>query len=228
MTVVTVSDFTEWSCGSTGTWTEAKITLALGVAEGIVETFLGTYLTPTSVTEEHPWPYDRPLQLQKRQVTAISSVTAMHYLECDCDWVTTDECAVIFDGTQGIIKPLACSSFPCCTARGQWCGCECPARVSIIYVAGYTTTQMADEKTGGTIKLAVTLIAKWILEKLLVTYPEGSKMVTSWSSMDYSESIADTTWKAYVSSDPKVVAALDLLKFLKGYRFIGIRGSGRR
>lgn len=225
--IVSVADFTAYSGGSTGSYTETQVETALDIAEWLAEEFLNTPLTPTQQTEEHPWPWQKPLQLKKRRIITIDTVTALHYLDCDCEWVDTAECAVIFDALQGIINPVACSAFPCCTANGQWRGCTCPARVRVVYTAGFPAGYFTG-KVGSVFTMAICQIAKYILPDITNLTAEGEKMIKSWSSMDYSESYAEMAgWMKGWSMDPRVIQALNLLQKIKKYRFIGIVGRGR-
>ena len=223
--ILTTSDFAEYCGDSTGSYTETQIQLALDIGEWLAEEFLMTPLTPTAQTEEYPWPFLKELQVKKRRIVSIDTVTALHYLDCQCSWTTTDECAVTFDALQGIVYAIACSAFPCCTARGWWCGCTCPARVRIVYTAGFPDGYFTGTKVGSALRFAVCQIVKWLLPEITSLTAEGERDLRSWSSMDYSESYAETTdWMARISSDPRVRQALNLLSMLKKKRFLGITG----
>ncbi len=225
--IVSISDFSTYCGGDVGGYTNAQIQIALDIAEWLAEDFLNTPLTPTQQTEEYPWPFLKPIQLKKRRVITVDTITALHYLDCDGTWTTTDENAVIFDALQGIINPIACGAFPCCTAGGQWCGCVCPARIRVVYTAGYPSGYFTDTKVGATFKFAVSQIAKYILPQSTSILAEGDKTITSWSSMDYSESIKEVPeWVRAISGSPLVKQALNLLGMIKKKRFIGITGRG--
>ena len=225
--IVSVADFTTYCGGDVGSYTSAQITIALGIAEWLAQNFLNTSLTPTQQTEEYPWPFLKPLQLKKRRILTLDSITALHLLDCNCEWTSTDECVgadIIFDALMGIINPIACGAFPCCTSGGQWCGCVCPARIRVVYTAGFPSGSFTGG-VGAVFTMAVCQIAKYILPQITTILAEGDKTITSWSSMDYSESIAEVTeWVKAWGGDPRVVQALNLLRKIKGYRFIGIRG----
>lgn len=221
-----MADFTEYCGGDVGGYTSAQITTALNIAEWLAQNFLNTSLTPTQETEEYPWPFLKALQLKKRRIITIDSVTALHLIDCDCSWTSTTECAVIFDALMGIINPIACGAFPCCTSGGQWCGCVCPARIRVVYTAGFPSGYFTGG-VGAVFTMAVCQIAKYILPQITTILSEGDKTITSWSSMDYSESMKEVTeWIRAWSGDPRVVQALNLLRKIKGYRFVGITGRG--
>ena len=224
--IVSTSDFLTYCGGSTGSYTTTQVQTALDLAEWLAEDFLCTPLIPTQQTEEYAWPFQKALQLKKRRIITVDTVTSLHYLNCDCEWEDETECAVILDALNGIINPIACGAFPCCTARGRWCGCNCPARIRVTYTAGFASGYFTG-KVGSVFTTAISQIAKYILPQITNLLAEGEKTVKSWSSMDYSESISEVTeWIRRVSGDPKVVQALNLLSMLKNKRFIGITGRG--
>jgi len=224
--IVTTTDFSTYCGGATGSYTTAQVQTALDIAEWLAEDYLCTPLTPTAQTEEYPWPFQKELQVKKRRVISIDTVTALHFLDCDCDWTTTTECAVAYDALQGIIYAIACAAFPCCTARGRWCGCDCPARIRVVYTAGFPVGYFTG-KIGEVFTFAVCQIAKFLLPQITSLTAEGEKMIKSWSSMDYSESYQEAAaWAATISSDPRVIQALNLLARIKGKRFLGITGRG--
>lgn len=209
-----------------GAYTNAQIQLALDIGEWLAEDYLCTSLTPTQETEEYPWPFQKALQLKKRRIITVDTITALHYLDCEASWTTTDENAAIFDALMGIINPIACGAFPCCTARGRWCGCDCPARIRVTYTAGFPSGFFTG-KIGSVFTMAVCQLAKWLLPEITDLLAAGEKFITSWSSMDYSESYSEAAdWLAAWSKDPRVVQALNLLRKIKGYRFVGITGRG--
>jgi len=223
--VVTVSDFSTYCGGATGSYTSTQIQLGLDIAEWIAEEFLVTPLTPTAQTEEYPWPILKELQLKKRRIISIDTVTSLHYLDCDCEWETETECAVTYDALQGIVFAVAYAAFPCCTVRGCWCGCTCPARIRIVYTAGFPSGYFTGSKVGSVFRMAICQIARWALDATTSLTAEGEKDLQSWSSMDYSESFgAAADWVAGVSADPRVRQALNLLKMIKKKRFLGITG----
>lgn len=225
--IVDLDDFLGYSGGATGSYTTTQVQTALDIAEWISEDFLNTPLTPTQQTEEYPWPFLKALQLKKRRIITIDSVTALHYLDCDCSWTETTECAVIFDALNGIINPIACGAFPCCTAGGQWCGCVCPARIRVVYTAGFPSGYFTSSKVGVTFSFAISQITKYILPQSTSILAEGDKTITSWSSMDYSEGIKEVPeWVRAISGSPLVKQALNLLGMIKKKRFIGITGRG--
>lgn len=222
--VVTVSDFLTYCGDSTGSYSETQVQLALDIAEWIAEEFLNTPLTPTQQTEEYPWPVFKELQLKKRRIITIDVVTALHQLDCDCEWTEGEECAAVYDALQSIIYVSNCATFFCCT-RGKWCGCECPARVRIVYTAGFPVGYFTGTKVGSVLKMAVCQVAKWVLPEVTSLTSEGEKNLRSWSSMDYSESYAEVaTWVGKISGDPRVQQALNLLGMIKKKRFLGIVG----
>jgi len=225
--IVTTSDFSDYCGDSTGSYTSTQVQLALDIGEWLAEEYLMTPLTPTAQTEEYPWPFQKELQLKKRRIISIDTVTSLHFLDCDCEWQDDEECAVTLDAEQGIILAVACSAFPCCTARGRWCGCECPARVRVTYTAGFASGAFTGTKLGSVLRMAVCQIAKYLLPQITSLTAEGEKFIKSWSSMDYSESYGETaTWMNSISSDPRVVQALNLLNMIKKKRFLGITGRG--
>lgn len=208
-----------------GSYTDAQIQRALDIAEWLAEEFLCTPLTPTQQTEEYPWPFMQSLQLRKRRIITVDTVLALHTLDCNCEWDSVTECAVILNALQGIINPIACGSFPCCTNNGLWCGCVCPARIRVTYTAGFSATFFTDSKVGKATRHALAMIAKYLLPEITSLTPSGAKIIKSWSSMDYSESLgASASWMT--DTNPLLVAAYDILSTLKKKRFLGITGRG--
>ena len=97
----------------------------------------------------------------------------------------------------------------------------------ITYTAGFPADYFTGTKIGSVFRMAVCQIAKWVLPEITSLTAEGEKNLRSWSSMDYSESYAETAdWVAKISGDPRVQQALNLLGMIKKKRFLGITGRG--
>lgn len=175
--------------GGIGTHDTSVLQMAIDLAEFDIEQMLGTYLTPTTVTnEESPWPYgDGKLVLMYDHVTSITSVTAKHSIDSDCNWVTDDECGVILNSEEGIIKLVHCM-----LTLGNNCNCAptfIPDRAVVTYVAGYSAAETdASTALGKALRMAITLRARdWIPILEEGDDWQGAFSIESWNSMDYSE-----------------------------------------
>jgi len=179
--------------GGTGSYRPDAVTTALLLAEGDIENELGHGLTPKATTEEYPWPGQNGLlMLKKKRLISVDTVIALHNLNCSlCTWESRTDCAVVYDSLQGIVRPLDCSGWPCCS-NGCWSSCDCPARVRITYTHGFATGALksagALTDEGQKIGSAVMLYTLHQLRNVLSLTAQGDMVVSSWSSAGYSES----------------------------------------
>lgn len=178
--------------GSTGTVPANAVQVAIDIAEGHLSDALGyavddTDGTPTFIatqfTEEWPtqWP-PRTHQLLKPRIITIDTVTALHALDCDCEWTELTECAVVYDAKHSVVQWQACTA-----VGGCYRSCSCPRRIRYVYTAGFTAAQVADTTPlGRTLRLAIALEARAFMN-LQDHDSDGDVAVKSWSSLGYSE-----------------------------------------
>lgn len=164
-----------------------NIQMAIDLAEFDIEESLKTFLTPTQMIEEYPWPIaDGRLTLDYRRVTALDTVTAKHSLDADCVWLEDDECGVILDANNSLVFISSTN-----LTLGN-CNCDAgiaPDRAEITYTSGYTTAETATTtRVGKALRQGITLRAREWMQALKETdYWQGEHAIVSWNSMDYSE-----------------------------------------
>lgn len=213
--------------GGTGTFPITDVQLAIDISEFEIGSAIAIPLEPTTLEEEFIWPLDSGRRkLRMKKVTSITSVTAKHSLDNECIWVTDEECGVILNSDQGIIKIVACD------LSLTDCGCSgdiLPDRAVVVYIAGFTAAETAaDTSVGKVLRMAITLRAREWLNALADGQAwEGENAITSWSSMDYSEQRQITELLNPLGPGAFSQAAWRLLKQLRPYGFVAITGPGR-
>ena len=214
------------SYGGTGSFDTDTLQMAIDLSEFDVEHALGTFLTPTTVSEEYPWPLlTAQIMLTHNRVTSITSVTAKHSLNSECEWTEDTECGVILNSLQGIVRLVGCN-----LSLGD-CGCASglvPDRAVITYIAGFTDAEgLETTATGKALRMLITLRAR---EWLKILYAgdswDGAYSIKSWRSMDYSEQreLAAKTFNP-LGPGPFSEEAYRLIERLRPYRAVMLRSG---
>lgn len=212
--------------GGTGTHDPNDVDLAIDLAEFDIAEALNIPLEPTTLTKEYPWPHGNGvLMLEKLKVTSITTVTAKHSLDADCVWTEDAECGVILDGEGGIVRLVGCT-----LSLGN-CNCDLniiPDRAVVTYVAGFTAAEIDPaSSTGKALRMAIALHARdWIAALEEGDFWEGEFAIKSYSSMDYSEQREIIGTLNPLGPSLRASSAWRLLKHLRPYRAVSIRGSG--
>lgn len=178
------SDFVSYHGGS-GVYRAQAVTDAMKLAEGDVRNWIGCGVVPTTETEEIPWPTDDgKVMLRKVRLISIQSVTALHSLDCSCEWQEATDCAVILNARQSIIQMVDCNGV------GNRCWpCRCPRRARVTYTHGFTAAESAaDTMDGIALRSAIMVDAVGILQANIGLGMSGSANIGSFSSAGYSES----------------------------------------
>ena len=186
MTFTTPAEFSAFQ-GGTGQYRAQAVSDALLLGESDVEGWLETFLEPTQLTEEFIWPIDNgQIMLKKVRTISIDVVIALHNLDCNCEWQTATDCAVILNARHSIIRVIDCNGrIGSCFAYP----CRCPRRVQVTYTAGFTAA-LSDAATPDGMKLhaGIYMAALAHLNTTIGLDAMGDRAVGSWSSAGYSES----------------------------------------
>lgn len=175
--------------GQTGTSTPQTRAIAYGLAEGIVEQYLNTYLCPETVVTGSfyfpQWVGDSRISLDVTYLQRINQVIHMSLQGCDCSLLSRSGCAHIIERFTGIIDVRDCAQY-CWNCCGNYLGTYL---VQVVYAAGLDAYMTHDLM----LLTALVTLANNELARLTnsaagcVTFAEDSN-ITSWSSLDYSES----------------------------------------
>lgn len=184
--LTTESEFSSFH-GGTGIYRSQAISDALVMAEAAVEGWVETPLTSTQTSEEVPWPVDDgQIRLKRVRLITIDSVTALHNLDCDCEWQEITDCGVILNARFSDIRVVDCFG---ALGRCYPSSCRCPKRVRVVYTAGFTAAESNnDTKDGRLLRSAVFTAAVGFLQSSIGLDAMGNRTVGSWSSAGYSES----------------------------------------
>ena len=187
------ADFT-LAGGLTGSASAAQINMALDVAWDWAEDEIGTHIIQTLVAQEiHLWPRGlRDWNEQRDRIYTeyhhVVSVSSVHVLEisdsCRCATTVLSGCALIVDADVGMLAVQQCAS-----SAGANCG-TCTSRPFQARI-NYTAGLFADNASiPGAVILAIVMKAREALLQITsgAVSSLGAKNITSWSSMDYSES----------------------------------------
>lgn len=189
---ITIADYLTYG-GLSGS--AALMDTALDIAWADIEERLGTNIIEAAEYNEfhlYPWgasDYDRRFDrvyTEKTHVTGLSSVLITETVGCTCTTTAYSGCAVILNGRTGLVAVNECS-----ISAAHACGsCRSlrPFQAILNYVAGVFPTSTLDKD----IIIAVVLKAREVFSQLQPGPVQnlGAINVTSWRSMDYSESRA--------------------------------------
>lgn len=170
---------------------------ALDMAWAWVEEEISTNIIVTLESQEiHLWPREARdwnerndrIQTDKTHVSSVASVTLLADVNgCTCNLTTFSGCAIVVNGETGLLAVRECTA---CAQANCACGSSTirPYQAQLAYYAGLFPTPPLDKD----VLLAVILKAREAFEQLQPGPVSGlgSIAVTSWSSMDYSESRA--------------------------------------
>ena len=192
LTGLTIAQSAEFGM-PTGSATTAQLNAALGIAFEQIEDYIGTnIIVSTESAEEHLWPNGsrdwnqryNTIRLNKHHLVSVTTVTVRHD-DGDCNCTTHDftGCALVRSLEEALLDVRDCnqgSSAHCS------CGWDRAFRVLVTYTAGiFSNANLTDD-----MKLAIVMVAREILDQMLAgsTSEMGAANITSWRSMDYSES----------------------------------------
>lgn len=169
---------------------------ALDIAWDYVENEIDTNIVNALESQEiHLWPrelrdwnerYDRII-LDKTHVNSVDSVQLLSdvYAGCSCQLTVFSGCAILVDAEAGYIAVRECAN--CAAASCMSCGTTRPYQAKVNYYAGLFPNAILDKN----IILAVVFKAREIMQSMSGSLQDiGSYSVTSWRSMDYSETKA--------------------------------------
>ena len=195
-TGVSLTDFSQLGgMAAAASSDDDRVNIALDVAWDWVEDLLDTHIIQSQETdEEHPFPsglidWDRPgdrITLVKSHLVSVTSIKVIdetHY--CSCETYENDACALIVNALPSIIAVRDCFS----SARSNCGSCQGGGyrnfKVLVSYLAGIFSSPPLHAK----MKLAVVMKAREVLHQISEPGLEGlgSRDITTWSSMDYSE-----------------------------------------
>lgn len=217
--------------GGTGTYSSAEVQMAIDLAEFDIIDALGTFLIPTAVAnEEFMWPYSQGKHmLRYSHINSITTVTAKHSLDCDCEWTIDTECGVILDRENSIVRLVACNL----SLSNCLCGINSvqPERAVVTYNAGLTAAETdSTTQQGKAIRMAIAMRAQeWLPVVEDAANWGGDFLIVSWNSMDYGERREfGTKW----TNNPLGPGALSqaawrIINRIKPYRALFLRGTGK-
>lgn len=176
LTGISYTDYYNYG-GVSGTATQ--VDAALQGAWDQMELYLGTYLTPTVITDEmHLWPTNGILALEKFRLSSVEAITSRHdNANCDCTTEDFSGCSIVVDKKHSIINVRDCNtSCNPCTGSG---GARLLALVD--YTAGFSSLPLPVKVA--IIRLASEEVAQFVGEREI-----GAPGIVAWKSMSYSES----------------------------------------
>lgn len=206
------------------TGTAGQNEAALSVAWELAEYAIGTNLLTGTVCEEHNWPtgwWDAGVsfpmvQLRKTRLVTLDTVTVHHELyDCECGSEEITGCGTIYNHDRSEVALENCRGSCRCNTRPH------EFKVEICYTAGLYTNVGAMEQS---VKTALALLFSWWFNLLSTGGAEASSgVLTSYRSMDYSESYNLLT-ATLVGSSPQASAAWILLRKFRVWRAVAMRG----
>jgi hypothetical protein len=160
---------------------------AYQMAETFAALEIGTPLTPQSFTGIFQWhPYSSRLQLPHKRLQSVTTVTALHEVNCTADPVELGGHALIVDADNSVIDLRECNgsaSCGCAWATG-WNG-TAAGRVEITYIAG-VPSGLAAAYPG--VLQGLTIAADIALQQMIDCGPDGDPSISSFSDSGYSQS----------------------------------------
>lgn len=188
-TGLTIAEAAEFGM-PTGSATTAQLNAALSIAFEQIEDYIGTNIVVSTETdEEHLWPGSRNFRLNKHRLVSVTTVVVKHD-DGDCFCTTHDftGCALVKNLEESLLSVRDCN-------QSVSSNCNCtgsnPFKVLVTYAAGI----FLDANLDDTMKMAIVMVAREVLDQMLAgsTSEMGAANITSWRSMDYSETRSKTT-----------------------------------
>lgn len=186
--------------GATGTATSAQLQAAFAMAESQAQQYIGTFLTPTTVTGTYSWPpLGQPLELPYTHVSSVQSVIGIHDAGCNCadDSIELSGCAWILDGDGGIISVEECGN----TIKASCSGCRCwgyrqsAFQARVVFVAGLPTSAASDPRLLQGLTIAAQMALNQMIDPMNAEGGAGNPGIQSFRSLTYSETRAESSYK---------------------------------
>lgn len=185
----------------------ALMGVALDIGWAYVETELGTNIVESLETDEiHLWPhnvrsdwnqsYDR-VYTEKTHVQSVVYVQTIASVGCSCATQAFSGCATLINSDTGLVALNECSISASTACGGGCTGGLRPFEAVLAYWAGLFPAAPFDKN----INIAVILKAREAMTQLDSSQGVsslGSQNITSWHSMDYSESRAAPKGNSYI------------------------------
>jgi hypothetical protein len=217
--ILTDTLFFQYNPSLCETGTYAQRQAAYLIAEQQMMQYLGTFLTPTTVTGSYLWPVPyHPVLLDHKRVHSIDRLVVTSFDDaCSCDLTENPGCATIRDPFHAIIDPQVIAG-----AARSLCGCG-PGDLYLIlctYTAGLPTGVAANDLG---LQTALGLLAGMHLQEMLQPGSwESMAGITSWSADGYSETRKFIQYTAFGASS--LAQYIDqLVRHLKGgMRILGL------
>ena len=202
--------------GFFGNSTYAQRQASYLIAEMQMTSHLRTFLHPTTVTGTFPWPNGQHLALPYGYVISIPSVKVIsQQCYCDCDTLSDDGCAFIYDDGYGYIDVRKLTG--CCGDCG--CASGMPYQVQVAWQSGLSTGTASQPN----ILFALTIVADITLKEMIDSGANegvGDIGIQSFSNNRYSEQRVALGRNAFGTS-ARAQKAANLVAFL--YRRRGLK-----
>jgi hypothetical protein len=211
-TILTDSIYTRFGGQYTGDpVTPQQRQAAYQMAETFAALEIGTPLTPQSFTGIFQWWPGSRLQLPHKRVQSVTTVTALHEVDCTATPLELGGHALVVDADNGVIDLRECSGSASCACAWAMGWGRVAGRVEITYIAG-VPSGLAAAYPG--VLQGLTIAADLALQQMIDCGPDGDPMVTSFSDSGYSETRQGLMMTAFGGS-PRANYAARMLAPLK-------------
>lgn len=185
---------------------------AYQMAETFAAQEIGTPLTPQSFTGIFQWwPASSRLQLPHKRVQSVTTVTALHEVNCTAEPLELGGHALIVDADNGVIDLRGCNGSASCGCAWATGWNRTGGRAEIVYIAG-VPSGLAAAYPG--VLQGLTIAADIALQQMIDCSPDGDPSISSFSDSGYSETRQFLNMTAFGGS-PRANYAARLFEPLK-------------